>query len=154
MQWVLCDRCQCWQHRICGLYNDEKDVEGKAEYICPKCYLEEIEDGTRVPLPETNAFGAKDLPRTNLSDHIEERLCRRLNQERQEMAKISGIEPNEVPRAEGLVVRVVVSVEKQLEVRQKFKDILHGEDYPSGFTYRSKVTIIIIIIMLSAYSYV
>ncbi|CAH1437532.1 unnamed protein product [Lactuca virosa] len=137
--WVLCDRCQCWQHRICGLYNDEKDVEGKAEYICPKCYLEEIEDGTRVPLPETNAFGAKDLPRTNLSDHIEERLCRRLNQERQEMAKISGIEPNEVPGAEGLVVRVVVSVEKQLEVRQKFKDILHGEDYPSGFTYRSKL---------------
>ncbi|KAI3520951.1 hypothetical protein L1887_10406 [Cichorium endivia] len=137
--WVLCDRCQCWQHRICGLYNDEKDVEGKAEYICPKCYLEEIEDGTRVPLPQTSAFGAKDLPRTNLSDHIEERLCRRLNQERQEMAKISGIEPNEVPGAEGLVVRVVVSVEKQLEVRQKFKDILHGEDYPSGFTYRSKL---------------
>ncbi|KAI3794060.1 hypothetical protein L1987_36685 [Smallanthus sonchifolius] len=136
--WVLCDKCQCWQHRICGLYNDEKDVEGKAEYICPKCYLEEIESGIRVPLPQTTASGAKDLPRTNLSDHIEQRLSKRLNQERQEMAKNSGIEPNEVPGAEGLVVRVVVSVEKQLEVRQKFVNILHGEDYPSGFTYRSK----------------
>ncbi|KAL4577364.1 hypothetical protein LXL04_013473 [Taraxacum kok-saghyz] len=136
--WVLCDRCQCWQHRICGLYNDEKDVEGKAEYICPKCYLEELENGTRVPLPQTNAFGAKDLPKTNLSDHIEERLNKRLNEEREEMAKVSGIELNEVPAVEGLVVRVVVSIEKQLEVRQKFKDILHGEDYPSGFTYRSK----------------
>lgn len=137
--WVLCDRCQCWQHRICGLYNDEKDVEGKADYICPKCYLEEIESGMRVPLPQTAASGAKDLPRTNLSDHIEQRLSRRLDQEKEEMAKISGMEPEEVPGAEGLVVRVVVSVEKQLAVRQKFIDILHGEDYPSGFTYRSKL---------------
>ncbi|GJX50033.1 histone acetyltransferase HAC1-like protein isoform X3 [Tanacetum coccineum] len=43
-----------------------------------------------------------------------------------------------IPAAEGLVVRVVVSVEKHLEVRQKFIDILHGEDHPSGFSYRSK----------------
>ncbi|KAK9050683.1 hypothetical protein SSX86_030344 [Deinandra increscens subsp. villosa] len=137
--WVLCDKCQCWQHRICGLYNDEKDVEGKAEYICPKCYLEEIESGIRVPLPQTTASAAKDLPRTNLSDHIEQRLSKRLEQERQEMAKVSGIEASEVPGAEDLVVRVVVSVQKQLEVRQKFIDILHGECYPSGFTYRSKL---------------
>lgn len=137
--WVLCDKCQCWQHRICGLYNDEKDIEGKAEYICPKCYLQEIESGVRAPLPETTPSGAKDLPRTNLSDHIEQRLSKRLDQEREEMAKISGIEQEEIPVAEGLVVRVVVSVEKQLEVRQKFIDILHGEDYPSGFTYRSKL---------------
>ena len=96
MQWVQCDKCQCWQHRTCGLYNDEKDVEGKAEYICPKCYLEEIESGTRVPLPQATASEAKDLPRTNLSDHIEERLSKRLNQEREEMSKISGMEPSEV----------------------------------------------------------
>ncbi|XP_071706322.1 histone acetyltransferase HAC12-like isoform X2 [Rutidosis leptorrhynchoides] len=137
--WVLCDKCQCWQHRTCGLYNNEKDFEGNAEYICPKCYLEEIENGTRVPLPETTASSAKDLPRTNLSDHIEDRLSRRLNEEREEMAKISGVKPDKIPGAEGLVVRVVVSFEKQLEVRQKFIDILHGEDYPSGFTYRSKL---------------
>ncbi|XP_076886476.1 histone acetyltransferase HAC12-like [Bidens hawaiensis] len=137
--WVLCDKCQNWQHRICGLYNDEKDVEGKAEYICPKCYLQELESGIRVPLSQSTTSGAKDLPRTNLSDHIEQRLFERLNQERQEMAKVSGIKPSEVPMAEGLVVRVVVSVEKHLEVRQKFRSILHGEDYPSGFTYRSKL---------------
>ncbi|CAI9282513.1 unnamed protein product [Lactuca saligna] len=32
-------------------------------------------------------------------------MCRHLNQERQEMKKISGFEPYEVPGAEGLVVR-------------------------------------------------
>ncbi|KAJ9564190.1 hypothetical protein OSB04_000156, partial [Centaurea solstitialis] len=136
--WVQCDRCQYWQHRICGLYNNEKHTEAEEEYICPKCCLEEIEDGRRVPLTHTAVFGAKDLPRTNLSDHIEQRLFTRMKQERVEMAKISGIELEKVPVAEDLVVRVVVSVDKQLEVKQQFRDILHGEDYPAQFSYKSK----------------
>ncbi|GJS35927.1 histone acetyltransferase HAC1-like protein isoform X3 [Tanacetum coccineum] len=69
---------------------------------------------------------------------MEERLFKRLNQERVEMSKISGMEPSEIPAAEGLVMRVVVSVEKHLEVKHKFIDIPHGEDNPSGFSYRSK----------------
>lgn len=98
LQWVLCDRCQNWQHRVCGLYNDKRDSEGKAEYICPKCCLIEIESGGRHPLPVTAAFGAKNLPSTNLSDHLERRLLRRLKQEREEMAKFLGKKLEEVTR--------------------------------------------------------
>ncbi|KAI7746450.1 hypothetical protein M8C21_001998, partial [Ambrosia artemisiifolia] len=87
--WVQCDTCQQWQHRICGLYNNETDLEGKAEYVCPKCCLKEIENGTRISLPKT-VMGAKDLPRTNLSDHIEQRLFTRMKQEREETAKFLG----------------------------------------------------------------
>ncbi|KAK1438957.1 hypothetical protein QVD17_04770 [Tagetes erecta] len=139
--WVLCDTCQQWQHRICGLYNNETDLEGKAEYVCPKCCLKEIENGTRVSLPK-NVVGAKDLPRTNLSDHIEQRLFTRIKQEREESAKFHGIELEKVPVAEGLVVRVVVSVDKELEVKKQFRDIFHGHDYPEKIEYRSKLILL------------
>lgn len=43
-----------------------------------------------VPLPKTAMFGAKDLPRTMLSDHIERRLFKRLKQENEDWAKVEG----------------------------------------------------------------
>ncbi|KAK1438956.1 hypothetical protein QVD17_04769 [Tagetes erecta] len=137
--WVECDRCKYWQHRICGLYNNETDSEGKAEYVCPKCCLIEMDNVKVITSPKT-ALGAKYLPKTNLSDHIEQRLHTRLRQERAETAKFHGIELEKVPEAEGLVVRVIASVDKELEVKKKFRDIIHGEYYPKKTVYRSKRT--------------
>ncbi|KAK9052502.1 hypothetical protein SSX86_029131 [Deinandra increscens subsp. villosa] len=139
--WVQCDICQLWQHRICGLYNNETDLEGEAEYVCPKCCLKEIENGMRISLPKP-VVGAKDLPRTNLSDHIEQRLLTRMKQEREETAKFHGIVSEKVPVAEGLVVRVVVSVDKELEVKKQFRDIFDGQDYPEKIEYRSKLILL------------
>ncbi|KAK4836469.1 hypothetical protein QYF36_023535 [Acer negundo] len=135
--WVQCYKCEAWQHHICALFNGRKK-DGDAEYTCPNCYIEEVERGERKPLPQSAVLGAKDLPRTILSDHIEQRLFKRLKQERLERARFQGKSYDEVLGVESLVIRVVSSVDKKLEVKQQFLEIFQEENYPTEFPYKSK----------------
>uniref|UniRef100_A0A0A9TUP9 histone acetyltransferase n=1 Tax=Arundo donax TaxID=35708 RepID=A0A0A9TUP9_ARUDO len=140
--WVQCDKCKCWQHQICALFNAKRNDEEEAEYTCHNCYIQEIKHGLRTPLPQSNVLGAEDLPRTVLSNHIEERLFQRLKEERQNRANKNGKSFNEVPGAEGLVVRVVSSVDKKLEVKKHFLEIFKEENYPKEFPYKSKTILL------------
>lgn len=96
MQWVQCDKCEAWQHQICALFNGRRNDGGQAEYTCPNCYIIEVEQNERKPLLQSAVLGAKDLPRTNLSDHLEQRLFKRLKQERTERARVQGKSYDEV----------------------------------------------------------
>ncbi|AQK61013.1 Histone acetyltransferase HAC1 [Zea mays] len=140
--WVQCDKCQCWQHQICALFNGRRNGGGQAEYTCPHCYVEEVKCGLRKPLPQSAVLGAKDLPRTVLSDHIEDRLFKRLKQEKQDRAAAAGKSIDEIPGAEGLVVRVVSSVDKKLEVKPRFLEIFQEDNYPTEFPYKSKAVLL------------
>ncbi|KAG4911888.1 hypothetical protein JHK82_052477 [Glycine max] len=141
--WVECNKCKCWQHQICALYNDKRDLDYRAEYTCPICRLKEIGNGMHAPLPKTAAmFSANDLPRTMLSDHIESRLFKRLWQEDEDWAKAGYKNLDEVFEAESLSVRVVLSVDKQLKVKKQFLDIFGEENYPSEFPYTLKVILL------------
>ncbi|KAK4269630.1 hypothetical protein QN277_022761 [Acacia crassicarpa] len=140
--WVQCDKCEAWQHQVCALFNGRRNDGGQAEYTCPNCYIQEVERGERTPLPESAVLGAKDLPRTILSDHLEQRLFGRLKYERQERARLQGKSYDEVPGAESLVIRVVSSVDKKLEVKQRFLEIFQEENYPTEFLYKSKAILL------------
>ncbi|XP_010534779.1 PREDICTED: histone acetyltransferase HAC5 isoform X1 [Tarenaya hassleriana] len=139
--WVQCDKCEAWQHQICALFNGRRN-HGNTEYTCPNCYIKEVEQGERKPLPQSVVLGAKDLPTTFLSNHIEKRLFRKLKQERQERARLQEKSYEEVPGAESLVVRVVSSVDKVLEVMPQFLDLFREENYSSEFPYKSKAILL------------
>nr|AAG60059.1 p300/CBP acetyltransferase-related protein 2 [Arabidopsis thaliana] len=140
--WVQCDKCEAWQHQICALFNGRRNDGGQAEYTCPYCFIAEVEQSKRKPLPQSAVLGAKDLPRTILSDHIEQRLFKRLKQERTERARAQGKSYDEIPTAESLVIRVVSSVDKKLEVKPRFLEIFREDSYPTEFAYKSKVVLL------------
>ncbi|KAK1303391.1 Histone acetyltransferase HAC12 [Acorus calamus] len=134
------EKCETWQHQICALFNGKRNGL-LAQYTCPHCYIQQLENGERTPLPPYEFLGAMDLPRTKLSDHLEQRLHRKLNDDRRQRAEALGKDFSEVPGVEGVVVRVVSSIEKVVEVKKTILDIIE-EDYPKQFPYKSKVIMV------------
>lgn len=70
-------------------------------------------------------------------------LCIASQEERKQRAKMQGLQPHQVPGAEGLSVRVVNSVLKKCETRPRFVDAFSGADgYPADFPYRQRVVVL------------
>jgi E1A/CREB-binding protein len=72
--WVQCDHCQRWQHQICALHNRKKSESIDAPHYCPHCILGHMEArNSKAPIAKP-VRGARDLPRSRLSDVIEKRI--------------------------------------------------------------------------------
>jgi E1A/CREB-binding protein len=83
--WVQCDVCERWIHQICGLFNTRQNKEHHSEYCCPLCLLEKRKNAQAPPPPKPP--GAADLPRTKLSDFLEDHVASRIVAKRHQMAE-------------------------------------------------------------------
>ena len=84
--WVQCDDCERWIHQICGLYNTRQDKENTSAYSCPLCLLDKRKkNGDPLNLPE--APSANDIPRTKLSDWLENHVSKKMDARIKELAE-------------------------------------------------------------------
>lgn len=142
--WVACDSCEAWVHQICTLFNGRRNENGDSAFTCPSCILEQMSRGERQPTVArpSSQQPASALPKNVLSDFLEEHLSSRLTAERAERARVLGKQPEEVPGAEGLCIRVVSCITKQMAVKPEFRRAFGPSGYPSSFLYRSKVVML------------
>jgi E1A/CREB-binding protein len=87
---VQCDKCERrWQHQIFAFIIVETFVDDDKKILVPTD-VQQVKSGLRKPLPQNAVPGAKDLTRTVLSDHIEDRFSKRLKLEREDRASNAG----------------------------------------------------------------
>lgn len=113
-----CQICDRKWHRICALHSGKINPEG---FVCEHCRVEK----SRAK-PE-NKFSAKKLPHCQLSRYIEDRVNSYLRQ------KLAEGEP-EVE----VVIRVLCSSDKEVEVKPQMMKKYRSEGFPDRFPYRSK----------------
>jgi Bromodomain/TAZ zinc finger len=83
--WVQCDCCERWVHQICGLFNTRQNKEHHSEYFCPQCLLDKRKSNQSQPQPRP--MGAADLPRTILSEWLEQHITDRVEGRKRELAE-------------------------------------------------------------------
>ncbi|KAG6966894.1 hypothetical protein JG688_00006545 [Phytophthora aleatoria] len=110
-----------------------------SEFLCPECLLEHRKSEPQKYKIGRHAFSAKDLQRTKLSDFLERRLSKSLQKEREDEVKWTQRDVKDVETAEGLTVRLVSNIEKQLMVRDKmFQRYKDSHKYTSEHRFKSK----------------
>ncbi|CAH0480207.1 unnamed protein product [Peronospora belbahrii] len=110
-----------------------------SEFLCPECLLEHRKSEPEKYRIGRHAFSAKDLPRTKLSDYLERRIKKSLQAEREDEAKWTQRDIKDVETADGLAVRLVSNIEKQLMVRDKmFQRYKDSHKYTSEHRFKSK----------------
>lgn len=141
--WVQCDICESWVHQICGLFNKGNNDDSRG-FICPECLLSALKTGKRK-VPDTRPqamLTAKELPKSRLSDVLEERLNSALQQEKAMRAKERGVDVSQVEDYPELIVRVVNNVEKKVEVTARFAKEFCTNGRADAYLYKQKVIVV------------
>jgi E1A/CREB-binding protein len=118
-QWVQCDDCNEWNHQVCALFNATRRNSSKT-FSCPKCVLAKSKGDqfAKKDSPVSTYKDASALPECKMSRAIEEGLSQALSEEYERLANERGCNLAEVEKADGLCVRVVMSLEKKHKVRE------------------------------------
>jgi E1A/CREB-binding protein len=146
--WVQCDICERWIHQICGLFNTRQNKEHHSEYCCPKCLLEKRK--TSVEPPPAKPPSAAELPRTKLSEYLENHVARQIIKKKRKLAeeqlKSDNTSMSDALRAyeEGgeVIIRQVTSCDRKLEVRDLMKKRYEYKKYPDEFPFRCKCIVV------------
>ncbi|RQM17199.1 hypothetical protein DD237_001838 [Peronospora effusa] len=110
-----------------------------SEFLCPECLLAYRKSEPEKYRIGRHAFSARDLQRTKLSDYLERRIAKSLKAEREDEAKWTQRDVKDVETANGLAVRLVSNIEKQLMVRDKmFQRYKDSHKYTSEHRFKSK----------------
>jgi hypothetical protein len=73
--WVKCNTCERRVHQICGLFNAQQCSHDE-DYDCPCC----LKEKRALSPPSPRPLGAADLPRTVLSEWLQNHLTRVLGE--------------------------------------------------------------------------
>jgi len=149
--WVQCDTCNRWVHQICGLFNTRQNKEHHSEYCCPKCLTKKGRtDPANEHKPGPKPPGAADLPRTILSEWLEQYITkkvaikkRQLAEEKSQTEKISLEEATAYVESGGpVIIRQVTAMDRKLEVRELMKERYAHKNYPDEFPFRCKCLVV------------
>ena len=84
--WVQCDLCQRWVHQICGLFNTRQNTGEHTQYCCPRCLCDKRKKSGAIGSQKPP--GARDLPRTTLSEWLEQQICKKVVKRKRELAEM------------------------------------------------------------------
>lgn len=168
--WVQCDSCNRWIHQICGLFNTRQNKEHHSEYCCPLCLLGRREKSPSAPSPGKPPCAA-ELPRTKLSEHLENSVRDKIEAQKRKMAEemvanevrffknnifqigitltfhfLQNLSMDDAMKYvnEGgpVIIRQVTSMDRKLEVRERMKERYKHKKYPDEFPFRCKCLVV------------
>jgi len=146
--WVQCNQCNRWFHQICSLFNSRKDESESSKYYCPMCILRYLDKKGIERIEEqpnkSRGYRAKDLPRCQYSDFIEERVKRRILEERVKRAKELGIGLCDVPEPGELTVRVILHKDTEVLPRANLERLYKDKPYNYATSFPHKVKCVLL----------
>jgi E1A/CREB-binding protein len=138
--WVQCETCTRWVHQICALFNGRNN-QAETKYHCPACILVKRQAKDVKFAQQKACAGAEDLPRTKLSDYMENDLKKLVEEWKAGQVGASGNDQDTAVIGSqnlDLSVRCVSCVKKDVVVRERMLDRYKEHSYPQQFDYRSK----------------